>query len=283
MRPTAAWRSTILSAADLAKKFKHPLFKVPGVSVPTLKLDILHLLDLGVSCYLYGNVLYSVMNGLGGTSKEANLASLNKLLVRPYDAQEVPSGKRIRPLHLSDIAKTSEEYTSLKHIKGARVRWLSPIMVELCKLYKAGKAPKHRLEAVTALNNMYNALKVPWQEWLEEASKTFNSNTENLLAHYSWLAKDAMQEGKHLYSMTQKHHVLCHMGSQAAHLHPATCWCYGSESFMSIMVHMTSSCTRGTAPHKVGIKALQKFRFVFHLVLAKHFSFEDDSSESSSE
>lgn len=114
-------------------------------------------------------------------------------------------------------------------------------MVELCKLYKAGKAPKHRLEAVTALNNMYNALKVPWQEWLEEASKTFNSNTENLLTHYSWLAKDVMQEGKHLYSMTQKHHVLCHMGSQAAHLHPATCWCYGSESFMSIMVRMTSS------------------------------------------
>ena len=45
MRPTAAWRSTILSPADLAKKFKHPLFKVPGVSVLTLKLDILHLLD----------------------------------------------------------------------------------------------------------------------------------------------------------------------------------------------------------------------------------------------
>ena len=95
-----------MSAADLAKKFKHPLFKVPGVSVPTLKLDILHLLDLGVSCYLYGSVLYSIMNGLGGTSKEANLASLNRLLVRLYDAQEVPSGKRIRPLHLSDIAKT---------------------------------------------------------------------------------------------------------------------------------------------------------------------------------
>ena len=76
------------------------------MSVLTLKLDILHLLDLGVSCYLYGNVLHSIMNGLGGTSKEANLASLNKLLVRPYDAQEVPSGKRIRPLHLSDIAKT---------------------------------------------------------------------------------------------------------------------------------------------------------------------------------
>lgn len=151
MRPTAAWRSTILSAADLAKKFKHPLLKVPGVSVLTLKLDILHLLDLGVSCYLYGNVLYSIMNGLGGTSKEANLASLNRLLVRLCDAQEVPSGKRIRPLHLSDIAKTSEEYPSLKHIKGARVRWLSPIMVELCKLYKAGKAPKHRLEAVRLL------------------------------------------------------------------------------------------------------------------------------------
>ena len=130
---------------------------------------------------------------------------------------------------------------------------------------------------------MYNALKVPWQKWLEEASKTFNSSTEKLLAHYSWLAKDAMQEGKHLYSMTQKHHVLCHMGPQAGHLHPATFWCYGSKSFMSILVHMASSCTRGTASHKVGIKALQKFRFVFHLVLAKHFSFEDDSSESSSE
>jgi hypothetical protein len=58
MRPTAAWRSTILSPADLAKKFKHPLFKVPGVSVLTLKLDILHLLDFVIYIYrtTFGNL-----------------------------------------------------------------------------------------------------------------------------------------------------------------------------------------------------------------------------------
>lgn len=283
MRPCAAWRSTVLTASQLEKKYKHKLFSIPGVSILTLKLDVLHLLDLGVSCYLYGSVFYSIMEKLGGTRKEAQLVSLNRLLVRLWEGQNAPAGKRMRSLHLSDLAKSSEEYPVLKHVKAAKVRWLSPVMVELCSYYKEERSEKHRLEAVQALDSMYKSLKVPWKNWQAEACKTFSTEIEKLLAHYSWLAKDSLQAGKHLYSMTQKHHILCHLASQSDHLHPCTFWCYGSESFMSIMVHMASSCTRGTPPHKVGLKVVQKFRLVFHLLLAKHFDLEAEDGSSSSE
>ena len=68
MRPSAAWRATVLPPEELKKKFTHPLFAIPGVNALSLKLDILHVLDLGVSAYLHGSVLVSIMDKLGGTS-----------------------------------------------------------------------------------------------------------------------------------------------------------------------------------------------------------------------
>ena len=59
---------------------------------------------------------------------------------------------------------------------------------------------------------------------------------------------------------------------QRLQLHPARVWCYGRESFMSIAVHIGGSCFRGTPSYKVPGKILQKFRFVFHLLLKGYLS-----------
>eukprot|EP00959_Pyramimonas_sp_CCMP1952_P106802 2232820-Pyramimonas_sp.AAC.1 len=51
-RKDAPWKSRYLSHHDLFNTYKHALFDmVPGVNVYTVKLDILHVMDLGVSCH----------------------------------------------------------------------------------------------------------------------------------------------------------------------------------------------------------------------------------------
>ena len=69
-RKEAKWRSSILTPKELDKKFGgHPLFQVPSVSTLTIKLDVLHVLDLGVAAYLHGSALASIMEELGGSSR----------------------------------------------------------------------------------------------------------------------------------------------------------------------------------------------------------------------
>ena len=69
-RPAASWRKTVFSKEDLKAKFaNHPLWKAPGVSILSVRLDWLHTVDLGVAAYLHGSLLYSIMEELPGTSR----------------------------------------------------------------------------------------------------------------------------------------------------------------------------------------------------------------------
>ena len=69
MRPSASWRETLFSEDQLQKKYGgHPLFKIKEVRVSTVKLDVLHTLDLGVAAYMHGSTLVEIMNAFGGRS-----------------------------------------------------------------------------------------------------------------------------------------------------------------------------------------------------------------------
>ena len=68
-RACASWRGTVLSPSQLMAKWgSHCLFKSEGISPSTVKLDLLHTLDLGVAAYMHGSVLVEVMNTFDGRS-----------------------------------------------------------------------------------------------------------------------------------------------------------------------------------------------------------------------
>ena len=100
-----------------------------------------------------------------------------------------------------------------------------------------------------------------------------------MLSHYSFLAAEAVKKGELLWSITQKHHKMIHLGEQVRHLHPSRFWCYGSESFMAVAKAIGASCTKGTPAHRVSHKILGKFRLVFHLLLGGIYDLEEESDE----
>lgn len=168
---------------------------------------------------------------------EANLLSLNRLLVRLYDDQGVPASNRMKHLTMADLGGGGDSYPCLKHIKAAKVRAFSPVCVALCKMYQEDRHGKHRLAMVVALDKAYKILGKTWQEWDGEAKKDFQVAMCTFLSHYSWLAEDSMHAGRNLYSLVQKHHLLCHLSTTVGeYFHPSLAHTYGSESFMGIYV-----------------------------------------------
>ena len=201
------------------------------------------------------------------------LTNLNKNIVEAYDKLGVAAQKRIKHLSLSDLAESAEEYPCLKHIKGAKIRYFAPVALELAKEYSMDKAGKHREALAKQLVKAYQVLECSWQEWRFEA---FKKAVDDFMAHYSWLAANALEEGLHLWSLAQKSHVLLHLAEQSKFMHPSLNWTYGSESFMGWIVQIASSCTSGTPAEKLPLKALQKFRLLFHLYLKGYISLDDD-------
>ncbi|CAL1136396.1 unnamed protein product [Cladocopium goreaui] len=244
-RATAAWRQTTLPPAKLQKKFAgHPLFRggggAPHASALSIKLDILHVLDLGVAAYAHGSLLWSIMEELPGASRAVRLANLNQKVVEAYDKVGLEAQKRMKHLSLSDLAETAEEYPCLKHVKGAKIRYFAPAAFELAKEFNETKSGKHREALAKQLVKVYKILGSSWEYWDFEA---FKKAVDDFMAHYSWLAANALHEGLHLWSLVQKSHVLLHLAEQSKFMHPCLNWTYGSESFMGWTVQIGGDLT----------------------------------------
>ena len=194
-------------------------------------------------------------------------------MVEAYDKVGLEAQKRMKHLSLSDLAETAEEYPCLKHVKGAKIRYFAPAAFELAKEFNETKSGKHREALAKQLVKVYKILGSSWEDWDFEA---FKKAVDDFMAHYSWLAANALHEGLHLWSLVQKSHVLLHLAEQSEFMHPCLNWKYGSESFMGWTIQIASSCTSGTPAEKLPLKVLQKFRLVFHLYLKGYISLDED-------
>jgi hypothetical protein len=206
---------------------------------------------------------------------EASIVEVNRLIARTYDELRVPAGDRLRKLSRSDLCNSSAEYPVLKHVKGRRVRKFSAAAARIAALYSDDTRGQHRLRLCQALDSWYDLTDLPDLIWPAEVSKAAAAHVDSALAHYSWLARDALRHGKFRYSIVQKHHLWAHMSRQSEFLAPRACWCYGPESFMGMVTQIAAACVRGTAGHKVPAKVLAKFSLSYDLLLKGHLSWED--------
>ena len=111
--------------------------------------------------------------------------------------------------------------------------------------------------------------------WSHNQFKKFDGAIKDFLAHYGWLAKNAYNENKFQYSIVQKTHLMGHYASQCRFLPPKLTWCYGPESFMSVIKNIACSTDRGTAAWRMAEKILLKFCLSYELLLQGLFVLDD--------
>jgi hypothetical protein len=278
-RSNAEWKNAICSAEELkARCGGHPLMKVLGVNVHTIKLDTLHLVDLGVASHCYGNLLWCILEDHLEGNRVVALQELNRLVADAYNSLQMPAQKRIGMLKLRNLRSSASDYPILSHIKGRKVRWFSKVAIILASKFKtAEKTTHHRLAMVKALDSVYMSLDKPDLIYTSSLQSTFEKNVDAFLAHYGMLASLSMQANQIRYSIVQKHHLLAHLPSQSRFIAPRCCWTYGGESFMGLMVRLSSTCVRGTPAFKMPTKLYQKNRLAMHLIWKHGLEFHENS------
>lgn len=278
-RKNAAWKTAICTSAELKAKFgAHPLMKVLGVNVYTIKLDTLHLVDLGVAAHCYGNVLFSILDDHLEGSRPIALQQLNSLVAEMYDDLNMPAQKRIGTLKLSNLKAGSSDYPCLSHIKGRKIRYFSKVAIALAVKFRTDeKSTQHRLAMVKALDDLYSSLDRPDLVYTKVMQQAFEKSVEAFLAHYGMLASLSMQAKQLRFSIVQKHHLLAHLPSQSRFVAPRCAVTYGGESFMGLMVRLSAMCVHGTPAFKMPTKLYQKNRLAMHLIWKHHLEFHDDT------
>ena len=127
IRTAASWR-----AAQEMPEVDHPLMAVSGRIPATIKLDLLHLVDLGVASHLYGNLVWDLVEDHAeGGSRVMKLHPMNKQIVEAYKTCGISASQRLKRLNLSDVCAGGDEYPILKHCKGRRIRHFSKVTVKL--------------------------------------------------------------------------------------------------------------------------------------------------------
>ena len=135
----AHWRGTVWRTREAwlahhgGLRHIHPLFMLPGVSILMLMADVLHIVDLGITHYVVGNVVFHVCYSGGYFLEGTPQAKLDRLwesIVRHYIGNETPS--QLQNLTLAMICDPSAPHAHQpclsSRVKAAESRHLVPIL-----------------------------------------------------------------------------------------------------------------------------------------------------------
>ena len=256
-RRSAAWACTLHM---VQVGLTHPIFLLPYMSVYFFALDVLHILDLGISAHMIGNLFFDLVFLQLPGNREANLKTVWTHVLQ--NCQDIEHGKGLTRLefrNFTDWRKPWSTYPCMSHVKAAHVRKLVPLAAKLAIEYNTGSpAHQHRADMLANLDAFYTCLYeqavVPDFSVALMAAK----NMQMCLEHYSWLAADALEKRHMMYSEVPKHHYAVHLAQQNLFLNAAAVWTYGGESYVGKASRLAMSCNKGTASFDVPYKMCEK-------------------------
>lgn len=146
----------------------HPIWRFPGISQHSFRLDTLHILDHhGVWSHIAGNILYWVVHDHelpGCRSKDAGIDAIN---VRLKNFNRGGAHNKLPSLKIANLIDSSKETTSSPilggpGIKAANTKDSMPWILEIARETNDGSTAKHRRQvvaecAVSLINIMESA------------------------------------------------------------------------------------------------------------------------------
>lgn len=261
-RAAADWKETGPSQTELS----HPLFQIPGVSLHTVSLDWLHVVDLGAASLAVANVLFDiVVKNNTPAERAARLGEVTAAILchRPEHGSQVTS---FDLKNFCNPRALTTEYPALRFLKAAEIRGMIPEIARLCRERCDGSVwGMHQLRMIDALAAAYRAihdgdvvLRGADFERLRAAVGTF-------LLEYSYLSRCALDAGRVVYNVIPKCHYMHHLMVSAQWLNPRFTWCYTGEDLVGKASVLAHSCSMGTPCYSVPEKMMQKYRLAMHI------------------
>ena len=253
---SASWRQEDYNDWSFMRRFLNegrpisPIFGTPFFKPSIIRLDWLHVVDLGVAADCAGNILWQVQFRLPGNNISQRLKALF-LELREFYGQSSPD--QLQTLTETMIRKNATSAPKLK-AKGAEVRKLVTFLVQIANRYLNDPAkPEDEAQrtCVRHLLECYEALTVePYtKEHLMLSGRLFASQAVAIEAYFgdgvTWRTKPKMHMFMHLIE---------------SDTNPATIWCYRDEDFGGSAATAVRSKGRWNTAPSSSQQVFDKFR-----------------------
>lgn len=260
---TAAWRQGRLTAQQFHQNLAaqgispSPLFKVPSFRLDHIVLDWLHIVDLGVSQDLVGNLFHELVlqDHLPGNNKKERLTSLWSRIKSFYKEFQVPV--RLGELTLEMFEKSNK--SPKLRAKGGETRHLIPF----CALLTAELAhvSPHWKAVATIFDLLLSCAKIA-------ATAPFDvqglaTTSRKLCVLWRSLATEAEASGDSQgWRLKPKVHLFQELCEYKAGVFgsPEHFWTYADESFCGFMAKVAKRRGGQNNPHTIPERLLQRYR-----------------------
>ena len=263
----ASWKPLVFNVLMIDKLFPsdHVIWTLVGVRRWHIMLDLMHSGDLGVLVYFLGGVLVELL--LWGPYSGVQASRLGQLwadIQEVYDNNPALRENRLNRLEVS-MFYTPGEFGLFKG-KAAESRHFLPVLMEVCKKHDNNSTwHRMRLLAGSSLMDMYDVIMAGGLFLSKDESLRVCKAYDRFLLAYNWLVNYHVRRSEMVYNLAATFHVMWHIAQMSKWINPRAVWCYGFESFMSLVKRSAVACLAGTSLQGIGQKLLYNFLFVLHL------------------
>ena len=228
------------------------------------------MMDLGFTSHCLGNIIFDLVVYILPGSRQQNLKEVWTFI--QSNQRESDHGKQLSHFTLQHFCNTSKifkTYPQMHHLKAAQCRMLVPVVYQLAHHFSKGTTACEKKESLMHnldmwYNFIYEQPMVPNPARAKEAIGYMNK----ALQCYQWLAADAVDKGKCMWSMVPKHHYSAEMAHQGFFLNPRFVWTYGSEDYVGKLSELGASCMRGVSSFHVPFLMDEKYSIFQSITLA---------------
>ena len=264
------------AAFALSNKRTHLLFlNVPGVTVLTVKADVMHCKHMGCDFYFMASVLVLLCFEVMPDSPEDNCIAVWTDIKQLY--KELRSSCRLTNMKIPMFCigyHPSEAGAAMPKLKirANQARHLNAVMARVwSKYYNADDV--HHVMILMAMQASCRTEQILDDNadsfrWPEEVADEYIDQTFQYLMLFSALGSHYNGIGWLLFDVTVKTHYLAHAALHSRWLNPRLGWCYGGEDFMHRMQRPISACSAGNQPAKLVHKVMDRYRYAIHLELS---------------
>ena len=242
LRPTAGWRSRMVSQVDWFLAQKHILFRdtAVGLTLWHILLDVMHCLDLGVVLQVAASVLYMlVFDGPFPGNVDAKIQAVWDEMTLAYNGLGTPAGERLDHATLLDIFDGSRSWHPTRypvlHSKAAVARHsILALNVLLQKNTDGMDGFVHVRELVGNLSSFYDVMAY-YDMWLSnDAAQEMHDYLLEAGVHHQYLCHVNKEQGRKLFHMTEKSHYVQHIALDilSTRFNPRFAWVYADEDYM---------------------------------------------------
>ena len=267
LRPDAPWRTSGWQTDALwreAHAEHHPVFDLPGVTIYSVLLDTLHILDLGVLQYFLGSVFHAlVFTILQNGSARANAEFLWGEIRQLYQRHGVTT--QFGNFGVNTFCNKKAPHASHPRLRGkaAEVRHLLPLVAELWERF-GRRDVEHDQHVRVVLQRLVRLQRILDEEpgcfLPAAAAEEFKTCVDRLVVHCQWLSADARAKGQFLHNLTIKFHMLVHLAEQSLVISPRVGRCYLDEDYVGTMKLVAAASCSGVFIGTISKTVAMKYR-----------------------